>query len=266
VQQDRNRVSNRIHRLLETANIKVSSVLGKVTSKTFHSILEGLATARLIRPESLALLVTHKRVRPKQELLRKTLRGCRLSEHFRFLLKELLEELDRLTANMALLEQRISERMQPYAEWTLIAEIGTDMSRFPTGGHLASWCGLCPGNSESAGKRHSGRTGKGNRYVRRVLVQAAWAAARINRRRTFFTTLFFRVSSRAGMKKAAIAVAHRILTLAYVMIRDGSPYREQGADYFDRLHPERTKNRFLARLQHLGFDVELKPRIVPHSS
>lgn len=282
VQQDRNRVSNRIHRLLETANIKVSSVLGKVTSKTFRSILEGLATTTLIRPESLALLATHKRVRPKQELLRKALRGCRLSEHFRFLLGELLEELDRLTAKMALLEQRISERMQPHAElvdrlcevpgvdritaWTLIAEIGTDMSRFPTGGHLASWCGLCPGNNASAGKRHSGRTGKGNRYIRRVLVQAAWAAARINRRRTFFTTLFFRVSSRAGMKKAAIAVAHRILTLAYVMIRDGSRYREQGADYFDRLNPERTKNRLLARLQHLGFDVDLKPRIVPHPS
>src|ERR1035437_9357416 len=112
------------------------------------------------------------------------------------------------------------------------------MRRFPTAGHLASWCGLCPGNAESAGKRHSGRTSKGNKYIRRALVQAAWAAARITRKRTFFTTFFYRISSRAGMKKAAIAVAHRILSTVYVMIRDGSRYREQGADYFDRVHPE----------------------------
>jgi transposase len=132
------------------------------------------------------------------------------------------------------LKQRIGERMQPHGEltdrlcevpgisritaWTLIAEIGTDMTRFPTAGHLASWCGLCPGNAESAGKRHSGRTGKGNRYIRRALVEAAWAAARITRRRTFFTTLFYRISQRAGMKKAAVAVAHRMLRIVYGMI------------------------------------------------
>ena len=131
-----------------------------------------------------------------------------------------------------MMEERIQERMEPYQElverlceipgierltaWMVISEIGVDMSRFPTAGHLASWCGLCPGNAESAGKRHSGRTSKGNRYVRRALVQAAWAAARISRRRTFFTTLFYRISSRAGTKKPAVAVAHR-------------------------LHPERTK-------------------------
>ena len=147
------------------------------------------------------------------------------------------------------------------AAWTIIAEIGTDMSRFPSAGHLASWCGLCPGNHASAGKRHSGHTGKGNRSIRRVLIQAAWAAARINRRRTFFTTLFYRISSRAGLKKAALAVAHRILNLAYCMIRDGSPYREQGADYFDRLHPERTKNKLVQRLDRLGFAVQITPKL-----
>ena len=279
---DRNRISNRIHRLLETANVKLSSVLGKVTSQTFRSILEGLATAHSIRPEALALLATHKRVRAKRPLLEKALRGCRLTDHFRFLLGELLEELDRLTGKLQLLEQRISQRMLPYHElierlceipgvsrltaWVLIAEIGTDMSRFPTAGHLASWCGLCPGNAESAGKRHSGRTSKGNRYVRRALVEAAWAAARITRRRTFFTTLFYRISRRAGMKKAAIAVAHRILRLVYCMIRDGSRYREQGADYFDRLHPEHTKHRLLARLESLGFEVQLRPKIAAEIS
>ena len=104
------------------------------------------------------------------------------------------------------------------------------MSRFPTAGHLASWCGLCPGNAESGGKRHSGKTSKGNRYVRRALLQAAWAAARITRRRTFFTTFFFRVSRKAGLKKAARRRSPtRSRNLAYLMIRDGSEYREQGA-------------------------------------
>ena len=281
LQQDRNRVSNRIHRLLELQNIKLSSVLTKLTTATARSILEGLATATTMKPEALALLATHKRVRDKRDQLRKALR-CTLTDHFRFLLRELLEELDRLTGKMKLLESRIAERMQPHGDlierlcempgvekltaWTLIAEIGVDMSRFPSAGHLASWCGLCPGNAESGGKRHSGRTSKGNRYVRRALVQSAWAAARITRQRTFFTTFFYRISHRAGMKKAAIALAHKILSLAYIMIRDGSTYREQGPDYFDRLHPERTRTRLTARLERLGFLVHLEPKILPSTS
>lgn len=281
LQQDRNRVVNRIHRLLETANIKISGVLSDITGKTGRSILEGLATARSIKPESLALLASSKRVRGKRELLAKALR-CRLSDHFRFLLAELLEELDRLTAKVTLLDERIATRMQPHSEliarlckipgieqltaWSLIAEIGLDMERFPSAGHLASWCGLCPGNAQSAGKRRSGRTSKGNRYIRRALVQAAWAAARTKRKRTFFTTFFARISRRAGRKKAAIAVAHRLLDIVYNMIRQGTCYREQGADYFDRLHPERTKHRLLARLAGLGFDVLLTQKPVPQTS
>jgi transposase len=234
-----------------------------------------------MKPEKLALLARHKRVRDRQPELAKALR-CHPSDHFRFLLSDLLEVQDRLTAKMRLLEERIAERMQPHEElverlceipgierltaWMVISEIGVDMSRFPTAGHLASWCGLCPGNAESAGKRHSGRTSKGNRYVRRALVQAAWAAARISRRRTFFTSLFYRLSSRAGTKKAAVAVAHGLLCVIYSMILTGSTYREQGADYFDRLHPERTKKRLAARLERLGFLVTLAPKPLPESS
>jgi transposase len=159
LQQDRSRVSSRIHRLPELQNIKLSSVLTKMTTKTARSILEGLATATTIKPEALALLATHKRVRDKREQLKKALR-CQLTDHFRFLLRELLDELDRLTDKMKLLEDRIAER-KPYGElidrlceipgverltaWTLISEPGIDMSRFQTAGHLASWCGLCPG-------------------------------------------------------------------------------------------------------------------------
>ena len=259
VQQDRNRVINRIHRLLETANIKLASVLSNIVGKTGRSILDALATATLVKPESFAALATHKRLKAKQEDLRKALR-CERSDHFRFLLSELLIELDRLDAKLLVLERRLVERMQPYANaierlcqipgvdrltaWAVIAEIGIDMTRFADAAHLASWAGLCPGNAESAGKRHSGRTRKGNSYLRRALCQSAWAASRC--KEGFLSAVFFRIARRAGLKKAAIALAHRLLLIIYTMLRDGTRYRELGGDYFDRLCPERTAQRFSA--------------------
>jgi len=138
----------------------------------------------------------------------------------------------------------------------LVAELGTDMTPFPDAAHAASWAGLCPGNSESAGKRFSGRTRKGDRYLRRILVQSAWAAART--RDCFLAALFHRVAHRRGLKKAAVAVAHRILTIVWSMIRNGSEYQERGGDRFDRLHPERTARKLLRRLERIGFEVALK--------
>jgi len=276
IQQDRNRIINRIHRLLETANIKLSSVLSNLTGVTGRKLLEGLATTTLIRPESLVLLANHKKLRPKQDLLRKALR-CYPTDHFRFLLSELLEELNRLDGKLLLLEVRIEQYMRPHRDvierlkeipgvdritaWTLISEIGLDMTRFPTSGNLASWAGLCPGNSESAVKRHSGRTNKGNRYLRRALTQSAWAAVRSTKKPTFLTAVFRRITRRAGLKKAAIAVAHRILILAYCIIRDGSRYRELGADYFDRLNPARTLNHLIHRIENLGFSIDRTKKI-----
>lgn len=273
VQQDRNRVINRIHRLLETANIKLSSVLSNIVGRTGRSILDALATATLVKPESFAALATHKRLKNKQEDLRKALR-CERSDHFRFLLSELLSELDRLDAKLAMLERRIGERMRPHEDvlqrlcqipgvrlltaWAVVAEIGTDMTRFADAAHLASWAGLCPGNSESAGKRHSGRTRKGNSYLRRALCQSAWAAARTHD--SFLSAVFFRIARRSGLKKAAIAIAHRLLVIIYSMLRDGTDYRELGGDYFDRLQPERTAQRLLRRLDRLGFDIVVTPR------
>jgi transposase len=280
-QRDRTRTINRIHRLLETANIKLSCVLSNLTEGTGRSLLDGLATVTLIRPESLAILVKHKRLQPKLDLIRKALR-CHPTDHFRFLLSELLEELDRLQGKVLLLDTRIEERLRPHKDlierldeipgvdritaWTIISEIGLDMSRFPTAGHLASWAGLCPGNSESAGKRHSGRTNKGNRYLRRGLTQSAWAVFKASRKRTFLTALFHRIAGRAGRKKANIAVAHRILTLAYCIIRDGSRYREIGQDYFDRINPARTLKKLIQRIDRLGYSVALGPKIIPETS
>lgn len=274
VQQDRNRVINRIHRLLETANIKLACVISNIVGKTGRSILDALATATLVKPESFAALATHKRLKSRQEELRKALR-CERSDHFRFLLSELLSELDRLDAKVAMLEGRIAERMQPHQEllrrlceipgvrlltaWAVVAEIGTDMTRFADAAHLASWAGLCPGNSESAGKRHSGRTRKGNSYLRRALCQSAWAAARTHD--SFLSAVFFRIARRSGLKKAAIAIAHRLLVIIYSMLRNGTDYRELGGDYCDRLQPERTAQRLLRRLDRLGFDIQVKPKI-----
>ena len=132
------------------------------------------------------------------------------------------------------------------------------MTAFPDARHLASWAGLCPGNAESAGKRFSGRTRKGNRYLRRILVQNAWAVAHM--KDCALTALFYRVATHAGMKKAAVAVAHRIQILAYYIIHDGTEYREAGGDCYDRRNPAKTAKRLRQRLEKLGFEVTMKPR------
>ena len=142
--------------------------------------------------------------------------------------------------------------------WVLIAELGVEMSQFPDAKHAASWAGLCPGNAESAGKRFSGKTRKGNRYLRRILVQNAWAVSHM--KDCFLTAVFYRIAHNCGRKKAAVAVAHRILVMAYHIIRDGTEYQERGGDYFDRVDAERTALRLRHRLERIGYDVILARR------
>jgi transposase len=201
LQGDRNRLVNRIGRLLETANLKLSSVATDILGKTGWLILNALASGNT-DPERLALLAQGS-LQSKKAALAEAMRGY-TSEHFRWLLKQLLEEINALDVKLTALEERIRERMQPHQDlirrlstipgvqettaWTLIAELGTDMSCFPSAAHAASWAGLCPGNCESAGKRQSGRTRKGNRYLRRMLIQNAWAVAR--KKDCFLTALF----------------------------------------------------------------------------
>ena len=268
VQRDRNRVINRIGRLLETANIKLGSVASNIVGVSGRLILKAIAAGRT-KPEDLAEMAVG-RLKSKTHELSLALQG-RFSDHFRWLLERLLAELEWLDGRLAELDVRLSQQMEPHADvgkrlctipgvdrlsaGTLIAELGVEMSQFPDAKHAASWAGLCPGNAESAGKRFSGRTRKGDRYLRRILVQSAWAVAHM--KDCFLTAAFYRIAHNCGMKKAAMAVAHRILVIAYHIMRDGTEYWEQGGDYFDRMDAERTAQRLTRRLHRIGYNVVL---------
>jgi transposase len=272
-----NRVHNRIAKVLEDANIKLGSVASDILGTTGRRIIHALIAGER-RPEWLADKAMSS-LRNRREQLRLALRG-EVTEHHRYLLAELMDDVARVEDKIQRVETAIKVRTKPHeavierlitipgvdvvTAWTLIAELGLDMSVFPDADHAASWAGLVPGSYESAGKRKSTRTRKGNRWLRRALCQSAWAASR--KKDCYLAAHFYRRASRSGHKKAIVATAHEILIIAYHLLRDGGVYREAGGDYFDRLHPERARRRLAIRLERLGFEVVLKPRTEPDSA
>ena len=262
---------NRLLKVLETANIKLASVATDVFGTSGRLMLRALIQGKAT-PQEMAELAKRK-LRSKIPQLELALEG-RLEDHHRFLLKLQLDRLERVEGDLAVLEQRIQEKLAPYTaqlalldeipgvDWTLaaviIAELGVDMSVFPSVSQLASWAGVCPGNNESAGKRKSSRIPKGNVYLKTALVEAAHAAART--KGTYLRDKFYRLKARRGYKRAAVAIGHKILVSIYHMVSQNVSYNDLGDLYLDKLNKNHLTRNLVHRLERLGYSVTLAPQ------
>ncbi len=266
-------VTNRIHKTLEDANIKLGSVAADILGKSGRAMLQALVSGER-DPAKLADLA-ERRLRGKIPLLKEALRG-HLTDHHVFMLRTLLDHLRYLEWEIESFDQRIAEALRPFVDpdqmrrldlipgvnrrtiECVVAEIGTDMSQFPDEDHLSSWAGMCPGVEESAGKRKSSRTTKGNTWLRSALVEAAWAAGRT--KDTYLSALYRRTAARRGKKRALVAVGHALLVIFYHMLKSTVEYQDLGPDFFDKLKPEQYRRYLVKRLESLGYTVELQPK------
>jgi transposase len=269
--QERTAVVNRLQKTLEGANIKLASVASDILGKSGRQMLDALVAGET---DATALAqLAQGRLRQKRQALEQALTG-RMAAHQRFLVAQQLAHIDFLDEAIERVSTEIAERLRP-AEQTaverldtipgvgrltaevLIAEIGADVTRFPTARHLASWAGMCPGNRESAGKRLSGKTRKGSKWLRTALVEAAHAVGRS--KTTYLGAQYRRLLPRRGKKKAAVAVGHSILVIAYHLLTRGTTYTELGPQYFDERERTAVEKRLVRRLEALGNKVTVEP-------
>lgn len=260
----------RIAKTLEDANIKITGVVSNILGTSGRAILRALIAGET-DPEKLLACTTGKLKAPRERLL-EGLRGL-VSDHHRFLLRLHLEQIEAIERGIAGVEAQIDGLIRPFradverlttmpgvsdtVAQAIVAEIGLDMARFPTSGHLVSWAGLCPRMDESAGKRRSTRLRKGAPWLKTMLVTAAWAAA--SAKGSYFRAQFQRLKARRGAKKAVVAVAASMLTAAYFILRDGKPFHDLGADYFDQRDRSNVVRRLKRRIEALGYNVEVQP-------
>lgn len=268
--RERSRHTLRLQKTLEDANIKLDSTISDIVGVSGRRMIEALIAGET-DPAELAMLAD-RRIKASASELREALRG-RVTPHHRFLLGLHLGQIDAIDAAIEKVDRQIEAGLAPFREatgllttipgvsdlsaQTIVAEIGLDMSRFPTCGHLISWAGLCPKSDESAGKRRSTRLRKGAPWLKTTLVQCAWSASRT--KATYLHAQFLRIRSRRGEPKAIVAVAASILTAAYHMLSTGTVYSDLGPQHFDRRDKHKQANRLKLRLQNLGYLVELRP-------
>jgi transposase len=259
----------RIQKVLEDANLKLASVLSSVVGKSGRAMLKAIVEGET-NPEKLAELAQGNARKKRAELI-EALRG-RVTEHHRRLLKLHLGLIDTLQVAMKEVDDSVGKTLEPIqaraqllttmpgvsdiAASVIVAEIGVDMTRFPSPGHLVSWAGMCPRNDESAGKRRSTRLRKGGTWLKTTLVTCAWTAVRT--KDSYLKAQFMRLKARRGAKKAIMAIAASMLTACFFMLRDEVPYKDLGAQHFDRHDTGKTIGRLVKRLEALGCEVDIK--------
>src|ERR1700744_1731177 len=279
--REQTRHAQRIQKTLAEANIRLDSVLSDPMGASGRRIIEAMI-AGVRQPSKLAELAS-KQIKATPKQLYDALHG-RLTDHHRFLLKLHLRQWDGLDATIREIDLEVEERIarmdkevkdgtaqfcdliallctipgvSTLSARTILSEIGRDMSRFPTAGHLVSWAGLCPGQNESAGKRKPARLRKGAPWLKTMLVQCAWAAKRA--KDSYYRAQFHRLQTRRGPQKAICAVAASILTAIYHILKDGVPHQDLGVDYFDKRKPEAKDKRLVAQIAKFGFEATLQP-------
>lgn len=266
--REKSRHIQRVQKTLEDANIKISSVISDLMGKSGRAFLKALIAGET-DPEKLADLGSG-RLRSSRKQIVEGLRG-KVTVNHRVHLKLHLNHIEVIDNAISTIDTELQSLLRPYAEdiqrlktipgigqtaaQVLIAEIGTDMGRFPNVGHLISWAGLCPRNDESAGKRRSRKTRKSALWLKDTLVESAWAAS--NKKGSYLKSQFLRLRARRGPKKAIVAVAASILTAAYYMLRDGTSYKDLGPNHFDKIDKSKTARTLVRKLKDLGYQVEV---------